>query len=261
MRIVAISDTHYHPQWEKTLAQFVEQIKALQPDCVVHAGDVGEEVQGYVDMLTLLQALSCPRLILTGNHDLWGSPNNDSETLWAETLPALTAKYDAVWLEGTTWTANGIGVCGTNGWYDYSARDTTLQYSVEDYWRMKRYHIRDGDRVDWRWSDLEFAQMIGDRFSERLMSLEHDPTVRDIFVFTHVPVFQAAIKRTDRLHWNRSNAYFGNLTLGNRIKVASKVRRVISGHTHRGVSAQVDNIQMDVIPADYGAPAYIVVDC
>lgn len=261
MRLIVTSDTHYHPQWSDILEDFIAKMSALKPDCFVIAGDVGERIAGYDHMLELLQQLNCPRLIITGNHDLWRNTNIDSETLWSSTLPDLTQRRGAIWLEGENWSSDGIGICGTNGWYDYSGRDPSLTYTDDDYWRLKRFYIVDGERIDWQWTDIEFANMIGDAFSQRLAKLTADDSIRQIVVITHAPTFKEAIlRKPNDLQWNTSNAYFYNLTLGNRIVASPKVTHVFSGHTHVGVTAQVGSIHMQVIPSDYGAPAYSVLD-
>ncbi len=70
MQIVVTSDTHYHPRWHTAVEASVAEIARLQPDCVILAGDVGERLDGFRQMLRLLERLNCPRLILPGNHDL-----------------------------------------------------------------------------------------------------------------------------------------------------------------------------------------------
>jgi hypothetical protein len=261
MRLIVTSDTHYHPRWSGILEGFIAQIASLKPDCFVIAGDVGEGINGYDRMLQLLQILDCPRLILTGNHDLWRNSDIGSQILWDRALPELTRQRGAIWLEGENWVSNGIGICGTNGWYDYSGCDPDLPYTDDEYWEMKRFYIVDGERVDWKWTDIEFARLIGDAFSQRLAVLTADSNIRQIIAVTHVPVFKEAILRKPAdIQWNTSNAYFYNLTLGSRIMVSPKISRVFSGHTHIGVTAQVGTIQMEVIPSDYGAPAYTMLD-
>jgi predicted MPP superfamily phosphohydrolase len=261
VRIVITSDTHYHPEWAATLKDFVNKIAALQPDCLILAGDVGEGTDNFEQMLILFEALPCPRLILSGNHDLWMRGKSDSQGLWESILPDLTRKHGAIWLEGENWICKGIGVSGTNGWYDYSARDPKLPLTTEQYAQMKPIVMMDGRRMRWRWTDIEFANLIGQAFESRLSTLESDPNIREILVATHVPPFEEGItRRPDDPNWNMSNAYFGNLTLGKRITKYPKVRRVVSGHTHIGKHAQVGGIDMHVINADYGYPAYLLFD-
>ncbi len=266
MRIIVTADTHYHPSWRKALETIVAEIAGLQPDCLIVGGDVGERLDGYRHMLQLLRALDCPRLILAGNHDLWARDGVSSEQLWSETLPQLTRDCGAIWLEGENWARDGVGVCGTLGWYDYTGKHPSIPMTDEQYFRDKsRLGMVDGDYIDWRWNDTEFASMLGEAFSARLAALDADPAIREILVVTHVPAFAEAIeRRPGDIGWNSGNAYFYNLTLGERIAASGKVRRVVSGHTHIGKHAQVgapeQPIDMQVLPADYGRPMYVTLD-
>ncbi len=261
MRVVVTSDTHYQPSYASVLARYTDELAELKPDCVVVAGDVGEGIVGFDRMLTLLDKLACPRLIITGNHDLWKNTGKNSQELWETILPDLTRSHGAIWLEGENWIKDGIGICGTNGWYDYSARDPSLPYTPHDYASMKASYIVDGYLVNWQWSDIEFANQIGDAFEQRLAALDADPTVREILVVTHVPAFEEGIvRKPGNIRWNTSNAYFGNLALGHRIMKFAHVRRVVSGHTHAGKIAQIGNLDMCVLPSDYGQPAHLVLD-
>ena len=265
MRIIVTSDTHYLGRWRQKLEANVAEIAALKPDCLVVGGDVGERLSGFEHMLTLLQAVDCPRLVLTGNHDLWSDADQDSKSLWETVLPRLTRKSGAIWLEGENWSQNGLAICGTNGWYDYSGRDPSIELTDAEYFEQKRYHMVDGELINWPWTDIEFARMLGKAFSARLDSLDANPSIREILVVTHVPVFaEAIIRRPEVRAWALTNAYFYNLTLGKRIAASRKVTRVISGHIHVGTTATVKGaggaIDMRVIDADYGRPAYVVLD-
>jgi 3',5'-cyclic AMP phosphodiesterase CpdA len=261
MRVVVISDTHYNSHWARILGRFILELTQLQPDCLVLAGDVGDGARGFDQMLTLLDKVPCPHLILTGNHDVWNNQGKRSQELWESVLPRLTRDHGAIWLEGENWIKDGLAICGTNGWYDYSACDKSFAYTAEEYNSMKPRYMVDGRLIDWQWNDVEFANLIGTAFEQRLAALEVDPTVREIIVVTHVPPFQEGITfKRDDSYWNFRNAYFGNLTLGQRIRKFSKVRHVVSGHTHVGRTAQIGKIKMVVLPSDYGLPAYQIID-
>jgi predicted phosphohydrolase len=261
LRVIVTSDTHYQPHWVSVLEQFVDKLVELKPDCLVVAGDVGEGIDNFEHMLTLLEKFPCPRLILTGNHDLWKNSGKNSQELFETVLPKITRDHGAIWLEGENWIKDGLGICGTNGWYDYSARDPSLPFETQDYITKKADYIVDGSLVEWKWSDIEFSNLIGDAFEQRLAQLNSDESVREIFVVTHVPTFEEGIlRKPNKRHWNFSNAYFGNFTLGQRIVKYSRVRRVISGHTHIGKTAQIGAIEMCVLPSDYGKPAYLLID-
>lgn len=265
MRIVVTSDTHYMPQYHARLSEFIAEIATLKPDCFIMAGDVGERIEGFRAMMRLVDRLDCPRLILSGNHDLWARDGIDSEKLWREVLPQLTREHGAIWLEGENWIQGGVGVCGTNGWYDYSARELSIPMSDEKYYAMKRMYIVDGEAINWHWTDVEFANIIGSAFEDRLTDLERNPDIQQVLVATHVPAFEECLLRKPAdFGWSVCNAYFGNLTLGARILKYRKVSAVVSGHTHVGRSAIIEindrMIRLDVVPADYNKPAYVVWD-
>lgn len=265
MRVVILSDTHYLSQYRTVLERVTDQIAALQPDCVIVAGDVGERVDGFDSMLALLARLPCPRLILPGNHDLWARNGASSQQLWDETLPRITRERGAHWLEGDNWIADGLGVCGTIAWYDYSGRDPSINMTEDDYEANKAQIVMDGTLVNWAWTDRAFAAHIGAAFVSRLDVLQADPAVREILVVTHSPIFpEAIVRKPDNVVWNVANAYFYNLSLGAPVRARSKVSAVVSGHTHERVSVTVQGdhraIETRVIPADYGKPAYALVE-
>ncbi|MBX3063393.1 MAG: metallophosphoesterase [Anaerolineae bacterium] len=273
MRIVITSDLHYqqrHPHTDSVIRQFVEKLADLKPDCLIIGGDIGEGVSNFDQMLVLLRVVDCPRLVLAGNHDLWVYPQDaehgiTSDKLWLDILPRLTREHGAIWLEGENWIRDGVGICGTIGWYDFTARDPSIAMSIEEYASNKKMFVNDGIRLKWDRNDVDFAEEIGEAFSGRLQALDNDSSVREILVVTHVPAFEEGIiRKSGNIGWNISNAYFGNLTLGTRILASSKVHRVISGHTHVGVEATILGtarpIEMQVIGADYGKPAYVLIE-
>ncbi len=265
MRVVVLSDTHYTPQYRAILERTVKEISRLQPDCVIMAGDVGERVSGFDDMLGLLGQIAAPRLILIGNHDLWARDDVSSEQLWNETLPRLTRERGAIWLEGENWVKDGIGICGTLAWYDYTGHDPSLKMTDHDYAQNKAQIVMDGTWVKWKRTDKEFAAELGAAFAARLAVLDADPTVREILVVTHSPIFiETIVRKPGNYTWNIGNAYFYNLTLGKTVITSPKVSVVVSGHTHEGIAATIAGehrpIETRVIPADYGKPAYVILD-
>jgi predicted phosphohydrolase len=265
MRVVITSDTHYHPSYQRTFAQLISDIAAQKPDCVIVAGDVGETIYGFEQMLTLLEALPCPRLILAGNHDVWENNGHSSRQLWETVLPQHTRDHGAIWLEDENWTQNGLGICGTLGWYDYSARNPAIPWTLDQYALAKGQYNNDGNYIDWPWSDIAFASQIGDAFETRLTALSTDSTVREILVVTHVPPFSEAITyRPDNYGWQVGHAYFYNLTLGERIAAHNKVSHVVSGHTHTAIQTTIERahgrIDMQIIGSNYGRPVFTVID-
>lgn len=48
--------------------------------------------------------------------------------------------------------------------------------------------------------------------------------------------------------------------MGKEVLKFSKVRDVISGHTHRKVDKLVGNIRVQVVPSDYFKPAFVAIE-
>jgi hypothetical protein len=72
-------------------------------------------------------------------------------------------------------------------------------------------------------------------------------------------------RRPEDENWDAGTAFFGNLTIGGDVREFSKVRYVISGHTHNGMSDTVERdgmlpIEALVVPSDYLRPRWITVD-
>jgi predicted phosphohydrolase len=208
-------------------------VEAQKPDCFILAGDVGHPLRLFQRGLELFERLSCPRLLVAGNHDVYRG-EYDSRTLWEAMLPNVAQAAGFVWLEETALRLGSVGICGTMGWYDYSSSASHLPFAQLDYRRLKRLVNHDADYVDWPWSDQAMARYLGKRFVDRLAWLEGDAAVHSILVVTHMPIFDVAIPHYPQSEvWSLLRAYMGNLTIGDRVQGHRKVRHVVSGHVHR----------------------------
>jgi predicted phosphohydrolase len=234
MRIVVTADLHYKPSQRANYLAFARQVEQLDPDCFVLAGDVGHPLRLFRRGLQLFEGLRCPRLLIAGNHDVYRS-DYDSRTLWESALPAAARDEGFVWLEDTTWRCGSVAVCGTLGWYDYSARSLHLPYGGEEYPQLKKLVNHDADYIDWPWSDRAMARFLARRFTGRLAALEADPQVQQVVVVTHVPIFAPALPPYPQSEiYSLQRAYLGNFTLGDLVRQHAKVSHVVSGHLHRG---------------------------
>lgn len=269
-KIVITGDLHLGITSAATLRRLVSTIADEEPDLTVLAGDIGEGLPHVVGCLKLFAQIPNDVAVLAGNHDVWARANYSSQDLWERYLPEAVQAAGMLWLEGTVWQLGGIAVAGSLAWYDYSAADSTIPpYPPEFFAERKGSYNPDAMYIDWPWPDQEFAARLGDALCERLLGLEGDPSVRSVLVVSHVPLFEEQMCRKPRdRHWGLSNAYFGNLTLGQRILEMRKVRTVISGHTHIRREAQVirpsvperSTLAVSVLGSDYHAPVYSVID-
>lgn len=279
MRILVTADLHYRPSQRDIYLAFARWVEAQRPDCFIISGDAGHPLRLYRRALQLFAGLSCPRLLVPGNHDLYRG-EYDSRTLWETVLPGTARDEGFVWLEDSVVTlplvsrggaeAGGgaplqIGICGTMAWYDYSSRYPDLGYTDDDYRHLKGMVNHDADYIDWPWSDVAMARFLSRRFGERLLRLVRDPAVRQILVATHMPVFRQAVPRHDESStWRLLSAYMGNLTLGGLLRETPKVTHVVSGHIHRPgrwiVAGQYGPIDFRLVGSQKGEPAAVVLD-
>lgn len=265
-RIVITSDLHLGITTEAELRALAERIAAEQPDLTVLAGDVGEGLTNIRDCLRLFADLPGDVAALMGNHDLW-MHGNDSQALWEDLLPQTVRDAGMIWLEDAIWKSDDIAVVGSMAWYDYSAVDPAVPpMTTEWFANYKAQYNPDAVYINWRWSDLEMARNLGDGLLGRLRALESDDGVRAVLAVTHVPLYRVQMfYKPGDLRWGTGSAYFGNMTLGERLIALPKLRRVISGHTHIGREGIVSRpgllpLPVSVVNSDYHRPVYLTVE-
>ena len=233
MRLAITSDLHYPVTPDEAIKQLVAEVRPFEPDLLVLAGDLGESLPGVESCLRFFHEIGFPVAVIPGNHDLFRSGGISSQRLWETRLPEAVRDANCTWLEAEAIIHEGIAVVGTIAWYDYSAADQSIQESRSSFAQNKGSFMLDAKKIDWPWSDWVFARQVGESFLEKLDELETDPTVQQTVVVTHVPILECQIpRRPNDRNWGFSNAYFGNLTLGNEVLKRRKVTLVISGHTH-----------------------------
>jgi hypothetical protein len=262
-RLAVTSDLHLPITPAATIADMAGAIAGFAPHALVIGGDVAESLQDLEYCLGLFrQMVSSPIWVLPGNHDLWAR-DAPSKLLWNELLPQTVRQAGCHWLEGTAFVQDGIAVAGTIAWYDYSGVDPIFQESTETFAKEKRYYNPDATKIDWDWSDLQFAALVAEPFLATLDRLEADAGVRQTVVVTHVPVLECQMcRRPEYLRWAFSNAYFGNLTLGAKILERHKVTHILSGHTHVERYGKVEGpdgrtIEAWVSASNYRQPAWV----
>ncbi len=228
------------------------------------AGDLGESLADLKRCLYLLrEQVSAPIWVLPGNHDVWARPPFDSRQLFLEQIPATVRVAGCRWLEGTAFIVKGVAVAGTIAWYDYSAADPSIQASAVQFAQQKFHYNADALRIDWEWSDPEFADLVSIPFLSQLDHLESDPSVQRVVVVTHVPLVEGQMHRQPAdVRWAFSNAYFGNLSLGRKVLARRKVSHIVSGHTHVGKQCLVERqglpaVEARVLASDYEEPAWL----
>jgi hypothetical protein len=263
-KLAITSDLHLPITKPERITALADEVRDFGPDALVIGGDLGESYLDFERCLDLVrQRIPCPIWVLAGNHDVWARPPYDSRRLWLEKVPEFVAHAGCRYLEGLSFTLGDTAIAGSIAWYDYSAADPAIKASALQFAQNKYLHNADALRIDWEWSDPEFAEKVGTDLLAQLDRLEENPAIRRVVVVTHVPLFEGQMCRdSGNADWGFSNAYFGNLTLGEQVRGRPKVSHVISGHTHVGRHCQVERgdgppIEALVLASDYENPAWV----
>jgi 3',5'-cyclic AMP phosphodiesterase CpdA len=260
VKLAITSDLNLSVTPPDRIAQMARQMAAFSPDAVVVAGDLAESLTDLTRCLKLLrEPLRCPIWVLPGDHDFWARPPYDSRRLFHELLPKAAAAAGCDWLEGTGFALNGVGVAGTVGWYDYSTSGMAGIVSAPEFAQQKYLHSADALRIDWEWTDPEFAGMVAAPFLTTLDLLQQDPAVHSIVVVTHFPILEQQLNRNRLLGF--TSAYAGNLTLGKKVLAYGKVAHVVAGHTHsprdcRVLRDDAPPVAVRVLPGEYEKPGW-----
>lgn len=272
VRIAITADLHYDPTGYLTspsqITAMVEQIAAEAPDAVIIAGDLGHGRAVFEGCLACFADLPMPVGVITGNHDVWSDRKGgySSLVLWKQLLPGVVKDAGFLWLEEENLYLRHVAVVGSMVWYDYSAIDPGISLSVGEIATQKMNLNNDAIKIDWPYTDPEFARILEAGLVERLARAAGSDAVTDILVVTHVPILEEQLVRKPSYpQWAISNAYFGNLTTGHKVLAEPKVRAVVSGHTHVGQHGSVRRVNSrpvsyTVVDSDYGRPEYVIVE-
>jgi 3',5'-cyclic AMP phosphodiesterase CpdA len=264
VKLAITSDLHLPITPAERISAVAREMAAFAPDAAVVAGDLGESLGDLGQCLKLVkEQLPCPIWVLPGEHDFWARPPYDSGRLWKDLIPQAVAAAGCHWLEGTAFVVRDTAVAGTIAWYDYSSADPRLKESALAFAQQKYRFNADALRIDWEWSDPEFARQVSAPLLSVLDNLEADATVRRIVVVTHMPLVEdQLIRPPDHPEQVFATAYQGNLTLGRQVLTRRKVSHIISGHVHTGRTSQVARadapvVDVRIVPSDYEHPGWV----
>jgi hypothetical protein len=261
LKLALTSDLYLPVTPAEKLAEVARAMAASRPDVAVIAGDLAESLSEFTRALGLFRKeLRCPIWVLPGDVDFWARPPYDSRRLWTDLLPQAVAGAGCSWLEGQSFTLGRVAVAGSVGWYDYSAAPMAGMVSDLEFAQQKYLHNADALRIDWDFSDPEFAGQVSFRLVTTLDGLEQDPGVEQVVVVTHFPILEQQVVRRPGAGF--ACAYAGNLTLGKKVLARRKVRHVVSGHAHverHGTLPRegLADVEYHVLPGDYEKPGWL----
>ncbi|MBI2372643.1 MAG: metallophosphoesterase [Deltaproteobacteria bacterium] len=249
--IASLSDLHVdYAENRELLVAICMELHARRPDLVICAGDISHDDGRIHRTLTALRAVAPTVVYVPGNHELWRKEGNALERYRVELL-RIAEGAGAHYLPREPYVAEGVGIVGTCGWYDYSFRAEWLGLPDEVY-RAKQFEgfaWSDASRVRFErdgrlLEDAEIARMMERDLREQLEDVEARADVRDVLVVTHHLGFEASLHRVGRKPWDFFNAFMGSVSLGETIRRGRRVRAAIHGHTHVVGEQSVDGLRV-----------------
>jgi len=270
MKIAFISDLHIDnsPENFKVTDYLIERLHLLKPDIFIIAGDIAANTQLLDKTLKLFSEISCSKLFVAGNHDIWiDSPSSlqkgiHSGIKYHELLPQICKRNSFIYLGLEPYSIDKVGFAGTIGWYDYTLRNKKYDsmFSMETY-RNKQYREKFtwSDRTFAYWmdgvknrrkSDEEVAREMEASLKHQLQSLTQKG-INNIVVVTHHVPFRKMLLYPNILPFAFFSAFMGSEGLGKIILEENNVSYVICGHSHIKSSAHIGNLNAMKSPVGY----------
>jgi predicted phosphohydrolase len=261
MRILVTADLHYDIRRSRQPTKDVA-CRAVRTggDALVLVGDTaGRDLNTMRECLDLFDGFPGRKLLVPGNHCLWGWAGEDSLDRYHNTLPALAEEAGFSVLDHQPEVMGSIGLAGSIGWYDYSFRDDNLGIPeafyeakvspgaaarFEEHEALLEAHAdvlterqmafgarwMDCEYVTLGMSDREFVARLAERLDEQLTTLSE--SCRQIITFIHHLPFAISVPegRPDRFAF--AAAYLGAERFGQTLLGHAKVSHVYCGHSH-----------------------------
>ncbi|MBN2441875.1 MAG: metallophosphoesterase [Spirochaetales bacterium] len=240
MTIAYTSDLHVDSSKENArIPQAILRIlKEKKPDVFIITGDICHSLKTLEEVLSIFKSLSCTKLFVPGNHDIWAHGEyTNSYIKYYDLLPKAAKKNDfiPVWIE--PYVTGDYGFCGSMGWYDYSFKPENLNISENIYkekiyegytWMDKIYAIFINDEKVI--SDKDITMLLYKNFIEQYREISKN-VKKIITLFHHVPFREMILHRKYPV-WNFFATYMGSDCFGDFLIESKKIELVLYGHSH-----------------------------
>jgi predicted phosphohydrolase len=269
VRLAVTADLHWGLSrvGDAASRELARRVVELTPDVLALAGDVGEG-EDFSRGLELFGDLSCTRLVVAGNHDLWmREPGASSLERYERGLAGIAVEQGFHYLDAEPYLApRGIeAVVGSINWYDYSFADPEVEREIPNARSMyaaklfPRARHNDGRYVRLEMSDEEFTGRVVERFRAHLASLNG---VNKLIVIQHHPPLEELFypgPRTsaDQRFWL---AYTGNRRMQEAVLADPRITTVLCGHTHAFQSVEIEGRRCRNIGSDYDRKRLVLLD-
>jgi putative phosphoesterase len=248
MKIAFTSDIHadVSPENERVPEIQAPILLKESPDIFIVCGDISADRRHFEKALQKYADLTCPKLIVAGNHDLWVEDEEENSIeKYRYTLPRLAKENGFIYIGFEPYVIGNVAFVGTCGWYDYSFRNEGLDREIPDKaYRAKKFGGRRWmDAVYCNWSsmeDAEVASIMNESLRRQIAKVE-DGVDHIVVVLHHVPFRELLTYKNDP-SWDFLNAFTGNSRTAEIIRSSPKVGLVLYGHTHERKEQAVGGI-------------------
>ncbi|MCZ6677221.1 MAG: metallophosphoesterase [Candidatus Poribacteria bacterium] len=263
-----ISDLHTDvtPLNKQILPYIVQAAEKAELNIFILAGDLSPNLLELAKILTVFTEsnLNCPKLFVPGNHDIWviEHPSVTSEKK-SQAIAEICRACNFHALGTAPFVLNGIGFCGTIGWYDYSFGRKKYNISEEKYAskQMLGSVWNDLHYAKWSGTDREVAHRFEADLRRQIDSIKD--SVSQIIVTTHHVPFQESVHYRGRLPWDFFSAFMGSRGLGEICLKEPLITHALFGHTHMPIRQQLGDVTAICSPVGYlreppaqGLPSY-----
>lgn len=275
MRVAYTSDVHADITLNnaRIIPYLVNRLREINPAVFVIAGDISNTLKSMDDTLKLFSELSCLKVMVPGNHDVWIESNSsmkkgkDSFYKYRQAIPQVCSQNGFLYPITEPYVIDDVAILGNIGWYDYTLADSRLSstYNMMDYvkgifkegiWNDTKYAIwlKNSDSPNWKdrlktMSNISLFEMLFNEFKNSVHKIPDD--IRKVLIVLHTAPFKECIIPKDEP--SPFDAYEGSSQIGEYIKMISKDREisVICGHRHNKLFLDMGNIKLHRSPVGY----------
>lgn len=259
MRVLWLTDIHLNFAVPPRTREFVQSVRAAEPDVVLLTGDIAEadDVTDYLAMLA--DALPCPIYFVLGNHDFYfGSITGVRQRI--HELCQKTPNLRYLTQRDVEELAPTVGLVGHDGWADGRVGDYERSYIMMNDYKLIA-ELSNVGKAD-RWPLLK---ALGDEAAAHIRRVLPVALAKytKVILATHVPPLRAACWHQGEISDDEWAPHFVCQAVGDAIleimpKWPLRELTVLCGHTHgAGECRPLPNVHILTGGAEYGAPAIV----
>lgn len=264
MRTVAwSSDTHLN--FKQGNVDFFNSVKASKASALLLTGDIAEAKDVASFLMDMESKFGIPIYFVLGNHDFYGG---SFKQVRAE-MEALTLSHDNLfWMPAcsTVELADGVGLCGVDGWYDgrYGFAETP-KLIMSDWMLIEELKAHRFDHLKLLDAMREVADNEADLARTQLRSAAEN--YETVYFLTHVPPWIGAAWHVHQHSDYAWQPWFTSKAMGDALEEVAEEYpntnfEILVGHTHSGGELLVrKNLRCRTAGAKYGEPAITDMIC